>query len=192
MIPSNLTKAIENSDLNMAKAIVIRQLNADRLLEHPLTLYWAREAEIRFKEKGIEFFQEDDQLATLIEDRTQWDKYYWNTLRSDFKFNYSEVKLKNIIEVMEHLRSQGHPDFQVEADVKDENPSKPVVFSEPKQEQTYSSETKERNNRDYYIGGGAGAILGGVGGKLLGFGVGGVMVGVAVGVAVVYFKNNRG
>lgn len=192
MIPSNLIKAIDESDLNMAKTIVVRQLNTDRVCEDLFSKSWSDYAAQKLKEKGIDFFQKDDGFSAYVEDKSNWTKDLWETMRSEFTFNYSELKLQRIIDVMEHLREQGHPDFQVKNFKVEDSSATEATSNKSKKEQTYSSESKERSNRDYYIGGGAGAILGGVGGKLLGFGVAGIVVGVAVGLAVVYFKNNRG
>lgn len=174
MIPQNLAQAINHSDLNMAKSIIIRQLNNDRNQIKMLTLEWATEASRLLKNKGVELYQEDDMKTIFLTDKNQWDKNYWETLRSDFKFNYSEKKLQHIMQVMQYLREQGHPDFQI-----------------IQERSEYSSTSTLPQSKDYYIRGGVGAIIGGVGGKLLGFGIGGLVIGMVVGLGTAYLKNNR-
>ncbi|MEX9786591.1 MULTISPECIES: hypothetical protein [Providencia] len=172
MLQHNLYKAINDSDLNMAKSIILRQIYRDTKSKKMQTLEWASEASFLLKEKGIELYQEDNSRTPFEMDKTKWTKDYWEDLRSDFKFNYSKKKLKHIMDVMEYLRAQGHPDFQIEEVCEDQG-------------QTAHSQ------REYYIAGGAGMIIGGTVGKLLGFGLPGVVIGVVAGLGIVYFKNNK-
>lgn len=192
MIPDNLNKSINNLDINMAKSIVINQIENDRDAMTFQVLDWAAYAERKFRDKEMFFFQEDDGFSSYVEEKSEWTKELWNTMRSEFTFNYSKVKLERIVSIMLYLREQGHPYFQAVTEVEENSLYKQKVPNNSQDNQPDFSDKKEKSNRDYYISCGVGAVLGSVGGKLLGFGIAGLVVGAAVGLAVVYSKKNRG
>lgn len=192
MIPDDLAQAIEAKDISLVKAIILLQINSDRMKEELLALKWADQANQILSNLDINLYQDDNGESHYTEDRALWNKNLWGELRIDFEYNFSRHKLEQINQLMNHLRSQGHPDFQIDESFNDGRSAAPKLDLKREESEHNSGTSKMHNNRNYYIGCGAGAILGGVGGKLLGFGVAGVVVGVAVGMAVVYFKNNRG
>jgi hypothetical protein len=192
MIPDDLNQAIESKDISLVKAIILTQVNIDRLNKDFTVLALADQVNQKLLNIGVSLYQEDSGESHYTDDRSLWNKGLWGELRIDFEYNFSRQKLEKIVEVMTYLRLQGHTDFQIDESFNDGRNDDKTLTANHKQPESKSSSSEQRSNRDYYIGGGAGAIIGGVGGKLLGFGVAGLVVGVAVGLAVVYYRNNRG
>jgi hypothetical protein len=209
MYSENLIKAVNGKDLLRARSIIERQINSDRLVESFTLIKSADYAANELKKSGIDLYVADDGEYTQFLpkyahaksiEKEHWDKQLWEDLRIAVVYNFSREKVKMAEDLLNHLREQGHSDFQFKNFEEEDSSATEATSNKSKKEQTYSSESKERSNRDYYIGGGAGAILGGgagaiiggVGGKLLGFGVAGLVVGAVVGLAVVYYRNNRG
>lgn len=195
-----LQKGIDEKSLSNVRANIEHDIGWMRHVKAYRVLSRADYAAKELKKSNIDLYVEDDGEYTRFLpkyahaksiEKEHWDKQLWEDLRIAVVYNFSREKVKMAEDLLNHLREQGHSDFQFKNFEEEDSSATEATSNKSKKEQTYSSESKERSNRDYYIGGGAGAILGGVGGKLLGFGVAGLVVGVAVGLAVVYFKNNR-
>lgn len=196
MIPSDLIKSVSELDIEMTRSIILLQIYTDRANKDFLSKTWSDYAEEKFKIKGIDFFQEDDGFSDFENDKSTWNKDLWETMRSEFTFNYSNVKLLRIIELMTYLRDQGHPDFQFKEVNGKNTPNNESEVLEKSNKNKKLSGSNINTSRDYYFSGGAGAILGGVSSKILGFGmpglVAGASLGIVVGITIVYLRNNRG
>ena len=191
MIPSDLRDAIEAKDKNLVKAIILLQINSDRKQETPVSLFLADHADQELANIGMSLYQENNKETHYLDDRSQWSKELWENLRIDFEYNFSRFKLEQISEVMAYLRKQSDPYFQVDETFNNEQNalSKSIVNDLIKQE----SDSRSQSNigSHYVIGGIAGAVLGGVGGKMLGFGVVGIALGAVAGLAAVYLKSKK-
>ena len=186
-----LQQAIDEKNLTLARSNLEYEYSYMLNVVDYCLLRSADYAAKELKKSSIELFVEDDG-EYVVTDKANWDKKLWDELRIAIVYNFSREKIMLMDDLMHHLREQGHPDFQVEEVSEEESLSERATNSELELVNVHSSDSNEYISRDYYLGGGAGAILGGVGGKLFGYGVAGLVVGVALGLAVVYYKNSRG
>lgn len=192
MISNNLQKAINDKNTTLVQSILLRQINSDRKMKIITLIDSAKYAANELSKSDIDLFKEDDGESHYVEEQSQWNRELWENLRIDFEYNFSCLKLERIVQVMEYLRSQGEPYFQVDESFNDgrSNASQPVQKDLGQKKDSPSSQSSP--NRDYLIGGVSGGVVGGLAGKMLGYGLGSLVVGVAVGLAVVYLKNKKG
>jgi hypothetical protein len=182
-IPDYLQKAIKENDVTMIKAILLRQINADRNLDEFQLKLFSDYAEENLKKIGIDLFVEDDGESKFVESKDFWDKELWQELRIEFEYNFSRKKMELICILMKHLRDTGHPDFQIkkkqEGKSSQEDPKNPrkqkmseslldeKLHTKKGNHSTGSGRIKHKDSV-WIIGGGIlGGILGGVTGSLV-------------------------
>lgn len=195
MIIDDLKKAINESDIYLARAVILRQINSDKDREHFWMLESVAYAEGSLADKGIALFKEDDGDTELIIDKLAWTVDYWQLLRVRFDRNFSREKFEFIVEMMRYFREQGIPEFQV-AEQKSNSTSPTQTreknTSNSQQQDSSKHQHSKSNTQDYFIGSASGAVILGTAAKLLGYSVvGGVVVGAIIGAGVVYLKNRE-
>lgn len=108
-----LIRAVINKEISLVKAVVLSQLNSDREMAEFESIFSCKYAEKELKKDCIQLFIEDNGETAFIDNNENWDKELWQIMRIEFEYNFSKLKFERIIAIMNHLRSQGHPDFVV-------------------------------------------------------------------------------
>lgn len=184
MYSDSLIKAIEEPNIQLVKTNIFREINSDRNNKSFSFLSSCEFAKEELAKKGVTLFDEDDGQSHFVEDSTKWDKDLWQELRVDLEYNFSEKKIKDIARVMQFLRDQGHPDFQV-IEKKDSDQQQHNIQKETDSERQGYKGTKPNSNSKVFIssaiGGAGGFVVGALAGKVIGFTLGGIIGGLIVG-----------
>lgn len=196
MITENLIKAVEKSDLDLVKAIILRQINSDRNEKEFVVLKSCKYAKEELTKNGLLIFEEDNGESHFTEDKNHWNKELWQELRVDFQHNFSEQKINNIVRVMQYLREQGHPDFQVRiASSTSSHGVQATKKFENQGEHRSSRKSDQHGSNSVLIGGAIGSagglVVGVLAGKVIGFALGGLVGGLVVGAVISQMKTKE-
>ncbi|MAD44263.1 MAG: hypothetical protein CMH98_04585 [Oceanospirillaceae bacterium] len=194
MVSQNLIKAVKASDIDLVKAIILREINSSRTEQNFKVLESCTYAKRELEKSSLTLFEEDNGKTCFSEDKNSWDKDLWQDMRIDFQHNFSENKINNIVRVMQHLRIQGHSDFQVKrASSASHNEAPKRKKLESPQEQRSSMKSTHQAGKNLLvsavIGSSSGVVAGLLTNKMIGFTLGGFLGGLVVG-AVVNKVNN--
>ncbi len=168
-----LQSAINNGNISAAQAVILASFRKACNEEFYQFIELALYAKKKFNEKGSEFFITDDGKTEFTQNSDNWNVDLWKNLRVELEYNFSEKKLDYITQVMAHLRSIGHKDFQVKQELTKSNQSQ----VEPNSGQV---------NNLLAIGFIAGVVLGTGFGTLIGRPIMGGMLGAAIGGGIAH------
>ena len=104
MSSTELKKLIDIGDLGRARAKILVELDNDRFRQK-MTVFQLVQPFYNCK-----LFVEDDQDFMFLP-KTEWTRPYWTRMCVELSNNFSEIKLKHVVEVMEFLRKKGDPKF---------------------------------------------------------------------------------
>ena len=177
----NLYTAIDSGNQTRARSILLAQLDADRF--HSV-MEVSSQLNILLKLGSTLFEEEDGEFDFYQKDK--WNRPYWTRMCVELSENFSEKKLRHVIEVMEFLRKQGDPKFtpknKPESRKNGSNRNSPSV--------TIVMDSKTLS-KSILQGAGIGAVVGGVVGVVFKGIVVGVVVGAGIGAAVAYTVHSK-
>lgn len=104
MSSRELKKLIDAEEFGKARASILVQLDKDRLRPKMVV------SKLVESFCDCRLFVEDDREFTFLP-QVGWTRPYWTRMCVELSDNFSETKLKHIIEVMEFLRDKGDPKF---------------------------------------------------------------------------------
>jgi len=166
-----LNSEIKKGSIGGSQAVILGSFIQARHEESYKFIEWAKYADTQLKMKNLSFFTEDDGKTKFTNSPSDWNVDLWKQLRIELEYDFSEKKLDYIVQVMQHLRKSGHPDFQVKCKqpVNNHNQTKPNVI-----------------NKQLPIGAIAGAVVGAVIGVVIGRPIIGGALGAAIGGGIAH------
>ena len=175
-----LQSAIDSSNIIAAQAAILASFRKARNEKIYSFIEWANYANTQFNKLGLTFFLTDNGETEFTDNSDNWNEGLWKNLRVELEYNFSEKKLGYIIQVMQHLRKIGDPDFQVET-------LSPQVKSKPSKQ----GANIKQNQLKIGVSGGAaiGAALGAIVGLVVGRPIIGGIVGAVIGGGIGYSTN---
>ncbi len=169
----SMQDAIANKNVINARSVILRLISKDRRLPEFTTPGLAKFAEAEFAKSEIKFFVEDDGESSFGA-QIEWSKDLWDTLHIELEYNFSERKFGSVIEIMQFLRKNGDPEFQISEKYKD---SVSTNIEVPNENCSHPcSSTK--------IAAITGGVVGGAAGILVGYLVGGLVAKAVIGGVV--------
>lgn len=200
-----LDQAIAMNNVFLARGSIITYVDNDSQRKHMVALEIADKVNRIFQEKGITFFEPEDNWLKPLS-REEWNPEYWNNIKAAMRMNFSREKIILASDVATHLRNQGNIKFQASANSEEDSdytsPISPRAGSSSSRRTHGSSHpgtpgritVKRRSESQSGLIVGAmvvGAVVGGVVGVAIGATTAGAVVGGAVVGGVVYYKNNN-
>lgn len=185
-----LDKAIAENDIFLARGSLITYVDNDPKREHFIALVVADKVDSIFRDKGLDFFEaEDNWLKPVPED--EWDSDYWNNIKAAMRMNFSREKISLATHVASKLRGKGDAKFQPNASFQRESiKSNPQINNQKK---SYSTKRHSGSQSELPIVGAIviGIVVGGIVGAVIGATIACAVVGGAVVGGVSYLKNER-
>lgn len=204
-----LEKSVKENDIVSARAAILSRINANRNLKDNELLQGCQHAREAF---GGSFFEKDDGETKFTNDKPGWNKALWDVMRVEFENNFSEKKIKNIVKIMEYLRKENDPDFQIKergaisvssrenadrgaaaakkSQVENDQELKRLSGQTPSSSGPLGNAGRNQNSKKRIVAGVAVSIASAIIGKCFQMTIPGAIVGVAIGVGIVYMKNN--
>lgn len=173
-----LKSAIEKGDIISARAVILSSFRKARNEQDYQFISWVDFAEQQFNGKNESFFVEDDGITEFSDNDESWSSDLWKTLRVEIEYNFSRKKLDHIITLMNHLRSIGHPDFQIKT------PPIPLKSKQMEKDNPTQAKHFSPSNKQLKTGLIAGAAVGFAIGMVIGRPIIGSALGAAIGGGV--------
>jgi F0F1-type ATP synthase assembly protein I len=111
-INSNLKKSVNSDDTTGAYASILGLISKDRRLSTFETPTFAK-----YASDNLSKFWVVDDGETSFPAQDKWDNDLWKLICVELEYNFSKKKFDFIIDIMDFLRNNGHPDFQVKQDI---------------------------------------------------------------------------
>ena len=106
-INDNLKKAVKSNNLNGTRASILGLISKDRRLPSFETPTF-----VKYANDSLSNFWVEDDGETDFPSKDKWDNDLWKLMCVELEYNFSKKKFDFIIDIMNHLRANGHPDFQ--------------------------------------------------------------------------------
>ena len=107
-----LYEALETGDMTLVRALIIRQISRDRRLKEFETPGYIKYVKEAISKDFEPLFVDDDEAIDFLPEE-EWSNDLWSRMCISLEHKFTKKKLNYIVEIMRHLRDDGHPEYQI-------------------------------------------------------------------------------